>query len=97
MKYTVENIDHPSVCYHMDEDEAAAFLRLSIKTLRDKAWYGDLIRQQWKATPEEPIPETVKSRTAWTEDETKIFCAEWREACDRLAAAAGTTLNWAGE
>ena len=97
--YRIESIRHGSTHTGMTEEQAAKFLQLSIRTLREKARFHEPIRGAWyvlKETPIEPdpVPKERLIKCGFKEDEWLQFCDDWFTACLRIAEAFRVNVPW---
>lgn len=69
-------------CTSISEEAALKFLRVSRRTLYERAKYDELIRQTWKVTADGPINlRTVrpgrKDKNGMTTEECELFVKRW--------------------
>ena len=97
--YTIQSIRHNSTQSGLTEEQAAKFLRLTVRTMREKARFHEPIRGAWYVTAETPMePEVVPKerliKCGFKEDEWLQFCDDWYAACLRLAPFAPHPVAW---
>lgn len=107
MKYTIIKYKTGAVIHeNVDEETAVKFLKISAKTIEEKARFGELIRGSWKVIrtdPERDMPtedallRKKRDNSRFSETDWNEFKEDWYRACDRIAAACGVTLAWLKE
>ena len=101
MKYTIKSIRHGSTHTGMTEEEAVKFLRITAKTMRDKARFHEPIRGAWYVEaegeiPPEQIPDKRINSAGFTEQSWNEFREAWRRACAAVGAYLRVDMKWIG-